>query len=124
MELPKSFELVEEDAVGAPVKDIKWYGKEDQTDFSEFNDKGQGEKVLIRLFEFKFRPDLEKLPTKEEILTPEYTNHLKNLLWGDGLRVVLEPRIHIDKEGCKIFVPCQAALGQTFLEEAKLLQEY
>ena len=62
--MDKSFELVEENAVDAPVKDIKWYGKEDKTDEHLMHDKGVGETIDIRLFEFKLRPGLEKLPTK------------------------------------------------------------
>lgn len=122
--LPKDFEAIEQNAQDAPVSDIKWYGKEDQTEESLVHDKGQGEPVVIRLFEFKFPPTLEKLPTKDELLTPEYLRHLHQTLWGDALRMVMEPRVHITKEGCKIFVPCQARTGQTFLEQPKLLQEW
>lgn len=118
------FELIKEldDVVG--VKEHKWYGKTDQTDEKLMHDKGKGEPVVIRLFEFKFSPDLKATPTKEQILTPEYINHLKALLWGDSLRMVLEPRAEITKEGCRIFVPCVARTGATFTEEPKLLQEW
>ena len=102
----------------------KWYGKEDQTEDASIYDKGKGEPVVIRRFEFKFRPDLEKLPTKEELLTPDYIKSIKHQLWGDGLRIVLEPRILITKEGCNIFVPCQATTGNNFLEEPKTIQEW
>lgn len=119
-----NFELVEEDAVNSPVENIKWYGKEDQTDEKLMHDKGKGEPVLIRLFEFRLSPAIEGLPTKEQILTPEYIKHLKATLWADGLRLVMEPRVIIDKESIKIFAPCQAAMGNNFLEEPKLLQEW
>jgi hypothetical protein len=119
-----NFELVEENAVNSPVKDIKWYGKEDKTDEKLLHDKGSGEPVLIRLFEFKTAPNLEKLPTKEEILTPEYIKHLKASLWADGLRLVLEPRVVVDKESIKIFAPCQATMGNNFLETPKTIQEW
>jgi hypothetical protein len=122
--MAKDFELVEENAIESPVKDIKWYGKEDQTEEKPMHDVGVGDAITIRLFEFKFSPDLEKLPTAEEILTPGYIKSLHAQLWGDALRMVMEPRVHIDKEGCKIFVPCQAATGHTFLEQPKLLQEW
>lgn len=122
--MSKSFEVIEENAVDSPVENIKWYGKEDQTDTESIHDKGKGEPVTIRLFEFKFPPTLDKLPTKEEILTPEYIRHLHAQLWADALRMVLEPRVFISKEGCKIFVPCQARTGQSFLDNPKLLQEW
>ena len=119
-----NFELVEENAIDSPVKDIKWYGKEDQTEEKSIHDKGKGEPVLIRLFEFRLSPLLETLPTKEQILTPEYIKHLQVQLWSDGLRLIMEPRVVIDKESIKIFAPCQATMGNNFLEEPKLLQEW
>lgn len=120
----KDFELLEEHATDAPVENIKWYGKEDKTEDRDIHDKGEGEPIVIRLFEFKFPPTLERLPNKEEILTPEYIKHLHIQLWSDALKMVMEPRVHITKEGCKIFVPCQAASGHSYLEEPKLLQEW
>lgn len=117
-----NFETVIED------KDLKaehkWYGKEDRTDDSSIHDTGKGEPIVIRMFEFKFPPTLEVLPTKEQLLTPDYIKHIKTQLWGDGMRMVLEPRVQISKEGCKIFAPCQATTGNSFIEEPKLLQEW
>ena len=75
-------------------------------------------------FKFKLAPNLEKLPTQEEILTPEYIKHLKASLWADGLRLVIEPRVVIDKENIKIFAPCQATMGNNFLETPKTIQEW
>ncbi len=102
----------------------QWYGKEDRTEDTSIHDTGKGEAIVIRMFEFKFRPDLEILPAKEQLLTPDYLKHIKTELWGDGLRMVLEPRVDITKEGCKIFVTCQATSGNSFLDEPKLLQEW
>lgn len=123
MELPTEFRAVERNAPETGT-DIDWYGKEDQTEASSIHDKGQGEPVVVRLFEFKFRPDLARVPTKEEILTKSYIEAVDGELWGDGLRRVAEPRVNITKEGCQIFVPCVAATGQSHLEEPKLLQEW
>ena len=124
--MEKNFELVEKNAVDSPVENIKWYGKESQTDEKPMHDKGKGEPVLIRLFEFKFPPTLEHLPTKEEILTPEYLKQVRINLWADGLRLISDDliRIDINKEGCKIFAPCQATTGNSFLEEPKTIQEW
>lgn len=102
----------------------QWYGKEDQTEEASIHDRGKGEPIVIRTFEYTFPPTLEKLPTKEQLLTPEYLKEIKTRLWADGLRVVLEPRVDIKKEGCKIFVPCQATSGNSFIEEPKMLQEW
>jgi len=124
MELSDNFVAIEKDAEDAPVKDIKWYGKKDRTEDESIHDKGKGEPITIRLFEFKFPPNLDKLPTKEELLTKELIRFIKTSLWGDGLRAVLEPRVEIDKDGYKVFVPAQAKTGQSFLENPKTLQEW
>ena len=102
----------------------KWYAKEDQTNESTMHDSGTGTPVTIRLFEFKLQPNLETLPTKEQILTPEYLKHLKVQLWGDSLRLVMEPRVVIDTESIKIFAPCEPSAGSNFLEEPKTIQEW
>lgn len=116
-------ELIKEKDDELGVGAHKWYGKEDRTDENIMHDKGIGETISIRLFEFIFPPDIKDLPTKEQILTPEYIKHLQTQLWGDGLRLVMEPKVVIDKEGCKIFAPCQATIGNNFVEKPKLLQE-
>lgn len=122
MEQPKDFEVgIHDEELQATHK---WFGKEDQTEDKSIFDKGQGAPVTIRHLEFKLRPDLEKLPTKEEILTPEYVKYLHSSLWGDGLRMVLEPRVRVTKDKIDIFVPCQATTGNSFLEEPKYLQEW
>lgn len=118
------FELTKEEDKDVGVDAHKWYGKEDRTDDNIMHDTGVGEAITIRLFEFKFPPTLEKLPTKEQILTPEYLKHLKTQLWGDGLRLAMEPRVLIEKEGCKVFAPCQASIGNNFIDTPKLLQEW
>lgn len=123
MELPKEFTAIEHNAPETNT-DIEWFGKEDQTEARSIHDKGEGTPVVVRLFEFAFRPDIAKTPTKDELLTPSYIKHVDGELWGDGLRRVAEPRIHIDEKGCKIFVPCVASTGQSHLEEPKLLQEW
>ncbi len=122
--MPLDFELMKEMDTELGIKEHKWYGKEDQTDTNLIHDTGKGEPIVIRMFEFKFPPTLKDLPTKEQILTPEYLKHMQTLLWADSLRLVTEPRVVIDKEGCKIFAPCQARTGSSFSEEPKLLQEW
>ena|SRR3990167_5329761 len=120
----KDFEFAVKDDNELGIGEHKWYGKEDRTEEKSMHDTGKGEPVLIRLFEYRFPPTLEILPTKEQILTPEYIKHIQVQLWSDGLRLVMEPRVFIDKESCKVFAPCQATTGNSFLEEPKLLQEW
>lgn len=123
-QLTKSFEYVEENAVDSPTENIKWYGKEDQTDGKDIHDTGHGDVVTLRKFEFKFPPNMEKPPTKEELLTPQYLRELNTQLWGDDLRMIREPEITINKSGCIVYVACQPRSGSNFLEEPKLLQEW
>lgn len=118
------FTAVEEGAKDSPVDNIKWYGKEGETEQAMMHDTGKGEPVVIRLFEFKFPPTIETLPTKEELLTTDYLRHLQTQLWADDLILIMQPRVAIDKEGCKIFAPCKARAGATFLDNPKLLQEW
>lgn len=119
-----NFNLIKDKDEEVGVGEHNWYGKEDKTEEKLLHDKGTGEPVVIRLFEFKLQPNLDKLPTKEEILTPEYIKYLKVSLWADALRLVMEPRVVIDKESIKIFAPCQATIGNSFLEEPKTIQEW
>lgn len=117
------FELVEERATELGIGAHKWYGSQDETKDEVVHDTGKGEPIVLRLFEFKLSPTLERLPTKEEILTPEYIKHLSTLLWADSLRLVTTPEVRIDKENIRVFAACQARTGQNFLEETKLIQE-
>lgn len=122
--MEKNYEFIKEKDESLGIGAHKWYGSEDETDKSLMHDTGKGEPIVIRHFEFKLNPTLERQPTKEEILTPEYIKHLSTLLWADSLRMVMEPRVVIDKETIKIFAPCQARTGASFNEEPKLLQEW
>lgn len=120
----ESFEAVEHDAIDSPVKDIKWYGKEDRTEESSIHDSGKGTPIVLRFQEYKFPPTLEVLPTKDQILTAQYVKDMHTWLWGDGLRMVIEPRVSITKEGCRVCFTCQATTGNSFLEDPKMLQEW
>ena|SRR3990167_10256398 len=124
MQNTKDFEFVVKDDAELKIGEHKWYGKEDRTEDKSIHDKGKGDPVVIRLFEYRFPPNLETLPIKEQLLTPEYLKEIKTRLWADGLRMVLEPKVDISKEGCKVFVPCVATTGNSYLEEPKLLQEW
>lgn len=118
------FELTKDKDEEVGVKEHQWFGKEDRTKEELMHDTGTGEAVTIRLFEFKLNPALKDKPTKEQILTPEYIKHLQALLWGDSLRLVMEPRVEITEDKILIFAPCQARAGANFIEEPKLLQEW
>ena len=122
--MSKNFEFAVKSDEELKLGEHKWYGKEDQTEDQSIHDKGQGEAVVIRVFEFKFKPGLLATPTAEQLLTPEYLKSIDTQLWGDALRRVMHPRINITKEGCQVFVPCVATTGNSHLENPKLLQEW
>jgi len=122
--MSKTFEVIEFDAVDSPVKDIKWYGKEDRTEDTSIHDRGKGTPVNIRHLEFALKPGMEVKSTREQILTPEYMRFLQTELWADDLRMVLEPRIEIKENTLHIFVPCVSRTGSNFTEDPKLLQEW
>ena len=122
--MSKTFELTKEMDEAIGIKEHKWFGKEDQTDENLMHDKGTGETIVMRFFPFKMKPGLEQLPTREQLLTPDYVKHLKTLLWADGLRAVTEPTVKIEKDSVTIGVACKATNGQVITEEAKYLQEW
>ncbi len=122
--MDKNYEFVKEKDEELGIGAHKWYGKEDQTDENLMHDKGTGDTIVMRFFPFKMNPELKVLPTKEQILTPEYVKYLKTQLWADGLRAVTEPTVKIDKDTFTIGVACHAVNGQVITEEAKYLQEW
>ena len=119
-----NFELIKETDDELGIKEHKWYGKQDQTETNLLHDKGTGDKIVLRNFEFKVNPELKTLPTKEQILTPEYVKHLSVLLWADSLRLLTTPEVRIDKEYIRVFAACVPRTGATLSEEPKYLQEW
>ena len=122
--MDNSFEFLEEDAVDAPVKNIKWEGKEVGTPDSILQNDGSGQPIILRTYKFAFNPELKGRPTKEQILTPEYKQYLNKLLWADELRMVLEPKVAINEKEFVVYATCQPRTGATILEKPKLIQEY
>lgn len=102
----------------------KWYAKEDGTGETVMHDRGSGETVDVRLYEWKLNPEVKVIPSEDEILTPDYMKLLNAELWSSGLRLLMKPRVSIKDGMMRIFVPCKAATGQSFLDKTKLLQEW
>ncbi len=117
-----NYEFIKDKDDELGIGEHKWYGREEQTESNLLHDKGVGEPIVIRNFEFARTPGSDK-PTKEQILTAEYVKHLQTLLWADSLRMVLEPRVNITDDKIIISVPCQARTGATIMETPKYLQE-
>ena len=117
------FELIKELDEQVGVKEHKWYGKEDSTEETQMHDKGKGELALPRMEVWKLDPT-KPVPTKEQLLTPEYIQQIKIRLWSDGLRLAEGPTVRIDGHTAVVGYVCVPATGQNFLEEPKYLQEW
>lgn len=111
-------QLIEKDAIGAPVKDINWTAREVETESESYleEDTGEGNPVVIRMFEFGMNPEAFKQanPTTQDIFNSHYKG-IEVALWKDGLKVVPEvnPRIVLTPEKgiYRIFVTARAARG-------------
>lgn len=103
---------------------IDWYGQSLESDKIDLADEGKGNAIILRPFVYKMRPDLKQKPTKDEIITPQYLKYLEAQLWGDGLRMVMEPRVVFEKDKFTVFVAAEPRPGHTLMEKTKLIQEY
>lgn len=126
----KQFKAVEKNAKDAPVKDILWEGEEvtAHSDTKIQEDKGTGQAIILRSFDFVANPDNFKArkPTAQEL----FASHLKGieaLLWGDGLKPFQEvqPRLLFskDKKHYRFIIPCVVGLGQSLIEGTNTLSQ-
>lgn len=104
------------------------YGMDLKTDGVRLEDEGIGKTVSIRTFHYKMNPELRKnFPADKQMLFNAHAQHIKTVLWGDGL-VPLEghhPRIMISKKKgvYAIIVPCEARVNVMWMEKAQTLQD-
>lgn len=103
--------FTEQNAKGAPVKDIPWEATQAQTDGTRIEDGGTGRPIILRQFEFQYPPGFSGTLTKENILTREYITYLENFLWADALEMIQEPRVVFEEKGFRVFATCQAKKG-------------
>ena len=120
-------QITEENAQNAPVKDIKWYGTNAETEKFRLEDPASGRKIIVRHFDYMYPPGRRVKPTKAQILTKDYLNYLKNGLWADELEMIMDPKVVFYKKGFRVFVTCQAKKGSIIpyhaVDMAKPLQE-
>lgn len=131
----KSGERVEVDGIenlkpGEGLKisnDTKYeYGADLSTDGVRIEDKGQGDAVSIRVFEFKMNPSFRGEIDKQALFNA-HARQLSTILWSDGLQPVegASPRVTIDvKKGVyQIFIACEGRLGKVFADKPRNLSE-
>lgn len=89
-----------------------WHGSEVETQGEALFDGGTGGAIILRCFDFKFPPGITQIPTKDQILTPQYLKTLQTILYYDhDMEMCDEARVVIAKDGFKIFIPCTARKG-------------
>jgi hypothetical protein len=126
----KKFRLTEKEAKKSPVKDIEWEGEEigveSTTKLEE--DKGTGDNVILRFFQFAINPETFKqhTPTAQELFTT-HAKGIEVMLWKDGMSPYygVEPRLIMakDNQSYTFAITCVPALGQALLDKSKTLSE-
>lgn len=74
--------ILEENAQGAPVKDVLWEAHQAQTEGFPIIDPGVGKETVLRFFFFKAMPGIKA--TRHEIFS-QFKRMIEMNLWGDGL---------------------------------------
>lgn len=92
------------------VDDSQWYGQSSETEQTRLEDPGVGRPIILRKFDFAYKPGRQK-PKKSEILTPGYITFLENILWVDNLELIQDPKVAYNKTGFSVLATCQAKKG-------------
>lgn len=124
----ESVQVVEQNAVDAPVKDVKWNANQVETVPVRVNDPGQGHPVILRTFEYSINPNLPKeiKITKQKIFE-SHQFQISAALWADGLEPLFgikPPKVQISKKlkNYRIFVLCKPRAGQVVADKIHVLQ--
>lgn len=114
--------LLEHDAPDSPVSDVNWHANQvsAKSEVHLEDDQGQGDPVILRMFEFSANPETFKLfkPSKQDLFN-SHAKFMEVSLWRDGMAVVpdIEPRVILSKRQMKykIFVGARPMKGQLLL---------
>lgn len=89
-------QIIEQNAVNAPVKDVLWNANEVETEAVKVEDPGEGVAVVLRHFFFKKIPTPPgfREPTKAQLFA-HYKKLIETNLWGDGLKPMEDKPIEI-----------------------------
>lgn len=112
------------------VGDIQWEGEEVTAKSKTVleDDKGTGQAVVIRFFEFGANPKVFKdhKPTAQELFD-SHRRGMESLLWRDGLKPFdgIEPRLMFskDKRFYRFVLTCIPTIGNVLLENPKTLSQ-
>ena len=92
------------------------------------DDKGTGNAVIIRSFDFKANPEAfaQRTPSKQELFNA-HAKQIEGFLWEDGLEVMydVKPRLSLEKKnrGYRISVAATPRKGHLLFEAPKTLTE-
>lgn len=104
-----------------------YYGSTMEAEPQQIKDGGYGRPIIVRRFQFKFPLTQKGIPTKEQLITPEYKKYLENALWADNLEMIQEPRLVYEKGGFSVFATCQAKKGNkipdAYIDQLRPLQD-
>lgn len=97
----------------------EWYGASLQTEGTPMVDSGTGRALILRVFDFAFKPGLEQKPSKQQLFNAHWS-HIKTLIWSDGLvaNTDVDPRVVIGKKRYRIFILCEPRLNKNHIREA------
>lgn len=131
----KKFKAVELNAKDVPWqkeedKDLLWEGEEvsAQSDTKIEQDKGSGQAITIRVFEFGANVEIFKQhkPTAQELFNSHWKG-MESLLWRDGLRPFegSQPRLVFSKDKTKyrFYIPCIYSFYKVVTEKHHTLTE-
>ncbi len=129
--MPKKFKSVEKNAKNLPtgkVEDLQWDGEEVQTQSTTNlqDDKGSGQAIILRFFEFGANPEAFKnrKPTAQELFD-SHLRGIESLLWGDGLKLYkeVEPRLQFSKNNTRYRFIIACLPTQALVDKPKTLSE-
>jgi len=92
------------------------------------DDHGEGQPVILRMFEFSANPEAFKIhsPTKQELFN-SHAKGIEVMLWKDGMKLFTEvdPKVTINKKKTKyrIFVAAIPQRGHLLMERPKTLSQ-
>ena len=106
-----------------------WVGEEFQAVSDKpMYDEGRGDKYSLRMFFFKFHPDIvsgkTKLPSKQELFNTHY-KQIELEVWRSGMRLMKDdkhpPQVRLKKDGYVIGVLC--GVGDRHIGQPLTLQQ-
>lgn len=105
-----------------------WYAQQVEAKSDPMMDKGIGDAIILRTFDFEANPvSFKQLkPTKQDLFN-SHAQQIKMFLWQDGLEPIdiIKPTIVISKkkDGYRIFVGCKPKAGVALMEKPQTLQD-